>query len=99
MERNCMNCNEKTIKVPYVVHESAMARAERYNKRLWAVILSLCVLLIATNMMWLAYERQFEVVEETVITQENENGYNNYIGSDGDINNGEANYYQKEISS
>lgn len=29
--------------------------------------------------------------EETTITQENDNGYNNYIGNDGDIYNGEAN--------
>jgi len=30
-------------------------------------------------------------VEETTVTQDNENGYNNYIGNDGDIINGKAN--------
>ena len=29
-------------------------------------------------------------VEETTVTQDNENGYNNYIGNDGDIINGKA---------
>ena len=28
--------------------------------------------------------------EETIITQDNKDGYNNYIGNDGDINNGKA---------
>ena len=30
-------------------------------------------------------------VEETTITQDNDNGINNYIGNDGDIINGETN--------
>jgi hypothetical protein len=29
-------------------------------------------------------------VEETTISQDNENGYNNYIGNDGDISNGKT---------
>lgn len=77
--------------IPYIAHESAMARAERMAKRLWVVIIVLIVLLFGTNAGWLWYESQFEVVNEstdtTKITQENEGGYNNYIGNDGDINN------------
>lgn len=29
--------------------------------------------------------------ESTIVTQDNNNGYNNYIGNNGDINNGETN--------
>ena len=29
-------------------------------------------------------------IEETEITQDNKDGYNNYIGNNGDINNGKA---------
>ena len=89
---NCSNCNnEKTAPeaVPYIVHESAMARAERGAKRLWIVIILLIVLLVGTNGAWLWYESQFETVT-TEITQENADGYNNYIGNDGDIVNGET---------
>ena len=88
---NCSNCNnEKTAPeaVPYIVHESAMVRAERGAKRLWTVIILLIVLLVGTNGAWLWYESQFETVETVEVTQENADGYNNYIGNDGDIVNG-----------
>lgn len=90
---NCSNCksdksNHKAV--PYIVHESMMARAERSAKRLWAVIILLIVFLVASNGVWIWHESQFEVVETTEITQKNADGYNNYIGNDGDINNGNA---------
>jgi hypothetical protein len=49
----------------------------------------LIVLLVASNVGWLIYESQFESTE-TTITQENTDGYNNYIGNDGDIINGQT---------
>ena len=93
MPKTCNNCGtEKTpATVPYVAHEFAMARAERQSKRLVAVIILLILLLVGSNIGWLVYNSQFEVVEEsTVVTQENADGYNNYIGNDGDIVNGET---------
>ena len=93
-EKKCNNCgtDKAPASVPYVVHESAMARAERQTKSLVWVIVLLIVLLVGSNCAWLWYENQFEVVEETTttITQENADGYNNYIGNDGDIVNGET---------
>ena len=94
-EKKCINCgtNSTPASVPYVVHESAMARAERQTKSLVWVIVLLIVLLVGSNGAWLWYENQFEVVEETtetIITQDNADGYNNYIGNDGDIVNGET---------
>lgn len=77
-------------KVSYIAHESMMARMERTIKRLWITTIILIVALIATNAAWIYYESQWEVVETTEITQENDGGYNNYIGNDGDIYNGEA---------
>lgn len=88
---NCDNCSiRKADPVPYIVHESAMARQERTIKRLWILLILVISLLVATNGAWIWYESQWEVVE-TEITQENDGGYNNYIGNDGDIYNGEAN--------
>lgn len=93
-EKKCNRCGTSNApaSVPYVVHESAMARAERHTKALVWVVVLLIVLLVGTNAGWLWYESQFEVVEETTntITQDNADGYNNYIGNDGDIVNGEA---------
>ena len=94
MSKTCNSCGTEKApaSVPYVVHESAMARAERQIKSLVWVIVLLIVLFVGSNCAWLWYENQFEVVEETTTTieQDNENGYNNYIGNDGDILNGKA---------
>lgn len=90
---DCKTCKENRQNVepvPYIVHESAMARMERTIKRLWIALILVICLLVATNGAWLWYESQWEVVE-TEITQENDGGYNNYIGNDGDIYNGETN--------
>ena len=67
MPKTCNNCGtEKTpATVPYVVHESAMARAERQAKRLVAVIILLILLLVGSNVGWLVYNSQFETVETT----------------------------------
>ena len=84
MAKTCNNCVGENVSVPYVVHESAMARSERHNKRLWIVILVLIGALIGTNLAWIMYENSFE---DIVITQENDDGYNNFVGNDGDITN------------
>ena len=87
---DCKSCKSKeqpSETVPYIVHEGMMARAERTVKRLWITILLLIVLLVGTNGAWIWYESQFENI---AISQENEDGYNNFIGNDGDIFNGET---------
>lgn len=91
---DCETCKEKrrvidqTPKdVPYIVHEGAVARLERVIKRLWVLVLALIILLCASNAAWLYYESSFEEIR---IEQDNESGYNNFIGNDGDIYNGET---------
>ena len=93
---DCETCKEKrkviaqTPKdVPYIAHESAVARLERVIKRLWVLALVLIILLAASNAAWIWWESQYQTIE-TTITQENADGYNNYIGNDGDIVNGNA---------
>ena len=89
-EKKCNHCgtNSTPASVPFAVYESVMAQIRR---PLWVIVL-LIVLLVGSNVGWLIYEAQFEVVEETTttITQDNAEGYNNYIGNDGDIVNGKA---------
>ena len=93
MAKTCNNCVGENVSVPYVVHESAMARSERHNKRLWIVILVLIGALIGTNLAWIVYENSFEdiVSTEEIIVDAEENGIANYIGQDGNIYNGEDN--------
>lgn len=85
----CETCTKRPDAVPYMVHESAMARMERTVRRLWILLIILAVFLVGSNALWIVYESQFETVE---VTQENEDGYNSFIGNDGDIYNGETNY-------
>lgn len=84
-----MSAEKSPESVPYIVYEGEMARSERHIRRLWITAILLIVLLVGTNVGWLIYESQFEYF---TVTQENERGYNSYIGGDGDITNGEADY-------
>lgn len=84
---DCNSCKEKRQQaepVSYIAYESMKTTLERTIKRLWVLAIILIVLLSVTNAAWIYYESQWEVVHTTV-TQENAEGYNNYIGNDGDI--------------
>ena len=98
MSKICNSCgtDKPPASVPYVVHESAMARAERQTKSLIWVIVLLIELLVGSNAGWLWYNSQFETVEETATTetytieQDAETGNNNSIINGGEVVNGEA---------
>ena len=81
----CENCKVKEThapeSVPYIVHESSMARMERQIKRLWITVLVLIAMLVATNGAWIWYESQMETVYQEV-TQEADTGTNNFVGGD-----------------
>ena len=83
---DCETCKEKR---KVIAQTPKVARLERVIKRLWVLVLVLIVLLAASNAAWIWWESQYETIE-TTITQENADGYNNYIGNDGDIVNGNA---------
>ena len=99
MSKTCNSCGTEKAptSVPYVVHESAMARAERTQKSLVWVIVLLIVLLVGSNGAWIWYESTMETAVETTetvtttyedIEQVTDTGGNNLIG--GDYVNGEA---------
>ena len=69
--------------------ESALAREDRKNKRLWILVIILLAMLFCSNAGWIWYESQFEDV--MTVTQETPDGNNNYVGRDGNITNGETN--------
>lgn len=63
---------------------------EKINKRLIIVLIIILVLWFATIGYLVYILNDLSSVETTEISQDNENGYNNYIGNDGDITNGKA---------
>lgn len=90
--KDCTNCSQKqnvynAAPVPFVVHENMRAQMDTHARRLVRVIVLLILLLAASNGAWLWYESGFKD-EEVTVRQINDNGYNNYIGNDGDITNG-----------
>lgn len=97
MSKTCNGCetDKPHASVPYVVYESATARAERQIKTLICVIVLLIMLLVGSNGAWLWYNSQFETVEETTtetytVEQDAESGNNNSIINGGEVVNGEA---------
>ena len=86
---NCETCKKAQSapeSVPYIVHESSMARMERQIKRLWiAVIVAVCLLFASSAIFayaWLQYD-----YESYEITSDGDSNAN-YIGQDGNIYNG-----------
>lgn len=79
--------------VPFIVHEGAMARIERQSRRIFIALVIAILLLFASNALWLYAWMQYDYVGETTTTTKTvdvdaKDGIANYIGNDGDINNG-----------
>ena len=86
---NCETCKGKDAhapeSVPYIVHESSMARMERQIKRLWIALVVCIAMLFACYAGWLIYESQFA----TISYEQDGEGINNVnIGEQGDLING-----------
>lgn len=60
-------------------------------KKMFWIIVILIITIIINNIAWIWYINQFDFVSdyETVELDTEGEGVNNYIGNDGDINNGE----------
>lgn len=91
--KTCNGCGADEI-ATVTMSEGAWERHEEGNKelinKLIAVILVLVVLLVGSNVAWLVYESQFEVIEETVseiyeVEQNADGGNNNSVISGGDV--------------
>lgn len=78
----------KVVSVPYVVHEGEMARERRHTRHVWIALFIVFLTLVASNAYWIYKDHQY-FDEEVTVTQSGESAYNNYIGNDGDITNGE----------
>ena len=99
MAKTCNNCGTENQVMSTITMSSAdwqrnEQRHERREKRHWILHIILVLLLVGSNIAWLAYESQFEAVEtiteEYEIEQDAESGNNNSIINGGGIVNGEA---------
>lgn len=88
MSKKCNNCgtDKSPASVPYVVHESDMARAERQTKSLVWVIVLLIVLLVGSNVGWMIYENSFDDMTETYTVEQDGANTNNSVINGGVIN-------------
>jgi flagellar basal body-associated protein FliL len=68
---------------------------KKQNKRLFIIIIIILCMWFATGCYLVYILNDTGVIEETTttqeVTQDNKNGTNNFIGNNGDINNGETN--------
>jgi Tfp pilus assembly protein PilW len=76
--------------VPFAVSEGTQVRHERTVKRLIIALIIAVILIFASNAIWLYAWTQYDYTDtETTIEQRTDEGGNaNYIGNNGDINNG-----------
>ena len=78
--------NKAPETIPYLVHESHVARLERTIKRLWILCIIIFIALIGTNAGWIYYEQQFtdeivtETIEQDVDTGDGNANVNGHIG-------------------
>ena len=78
---DCKSCKGNREQIPYIVHEGAMSRMERVNKRLIAIIVLLIVLFVGSNIAWLIYESKYQ----DICVEAEQDGYGVKIVGGGDI--------------
>lgn len=84
---------DKRDDVPYIVHESILARMERQLKRLFITIIVLVAALVLSNGAWLYAWLQYDY-DSQVITADQDGRGINIIGG-GDVRFGTESYYQE----
>ena len=81
----CEDCNRGSV--PYIVHETAMARNERHIKRIVIALIVAIAMVFASNALWLYAWTSYDYESEQTVVEAMD-GVANYIGNNGDITNG-----------
>lgn len=80
-----MNDMNQHRDVPYIVHESALMRAEQTIKRLTIIAVLAIILMFVSNAVWLYEWTRYD----TISYEQDGEGINNVnLGSQGDVLNG-----------
>lgn len=66
----------------FYIHDAYMAQAERREKRLWILCIIIFLVCAISNFCWICYESQFDVIEQEVTQETDNNGINNFYGGD-----------------
>ncbi len=77
--------------IPYVVFEAEITRMERTTKRILVALVISIIIIFASNALWLYAWLQYDYSSSETVTVDGKDGVANYIGNDGDINNGTNN--------
>lgn len=80
--------NNDNITMSRIAFERMQAKYERNDRWRNITIIILIVLLVVTNAMWLIAWMQYDYVDDSVMVNGEDDGIANYIGNDGDIDNG-----------
>jgi hypothetical protein len=87
---NCETCKGKEAhapeSVPYIVHESSMARMERQIKRLWIAVIVAVVLLFTSSAIFTWAWMQYDYSSEEIVYQQDGEG-TNIIGDSNEVDN------------
>ena len=73
---DCKTSKEMRNSIPYIAHEAAEARHERYIKRLVIAIVVAVVLMFASNALWLYAWTQYDYESYSVDYQQDGQGLN-----------------------
>ena len=78
--------------IPYIAFEAEMARHEREKLRLIKALVVAILLVFVSNIGWLLFFNQFDIVGDTVSLESTEEGNASYIGAgaSGVIDNGRS---------
>ena len=89
--------NNDNIIMSRIAFERMQAKDERNDKWRNIIIIILIILLALTNGTWLYFWNQYDYVTEdySVDMSADDESNANYIGNDGDINNGSSNNSKK----
>lgn len=78
--------------IPYIAFEAEMARHEREKLRLIKALIVAILLIFVSNIGWLLFFNQFDIVGDTVSLESTEEGNASYMGAgaSGVIDNGRS---------
>ena len=93
-----MENNRDNIVMSRIAFERMQAKDERNDKWRNIIILLLIALLVITNGMWLWAWSQYDYTDETTTIKADDGSNANYIGGNGDINNGGDNHSKAKNS-
>ena len=75
--------------VPYIAHESIIAKMERTIRRLFVLLIITVVMIFASNALWLYFWNQYEYEDSSETYTYDQDGEGvNIIGPDNEVNNG-----------